>query len=118
MQTCQGRARFVHDQTQFARNGLLFRLEAFHLSGGEFADGTGLSMLPWRKERRTGSEISLRPQRVNPLHFAKNPGQEIARDASIRSKSHDANNAVIRSRSGETRREDATLYKTLVTSKI
>ena len=85
-----------------------------HLSGGEFADGTGLSMLPWRKERRTGSEISLRPQRVNPLHFAKNPGQEIARDASIRSKSHDANNAVIRSRSGETRREDATLHKTLL----
>jgi hypothetical protein len=70
--------------------------------------------------RRGGQVLKflLDHSRVNPLHFAKNPGQEIARDASIRSKSHDANNAVIRSRSGETRREDATLYKTLVTSKI
>lgn len=61
MQTCQGRALSVHDLTQFARNGLLFRLEASHLSRGEFGDGTGLSMLPWQKARRTGSEISLRP---------------------------------------------------------
>ena len=39
--------------TQFARNYLFFRLETSHLSG-EFADGTGLSTLPWLMERRTG----------------------------------------------------------------
>ena len=35
MQTCQGRALSVHDLTQFARNGLLFRLEAVERLGME-----------------------------------------------------------------------------------